>query len=502
MYVERKRKVGKKKGKEIKETGTYIEWGNDYDVNEEIEFVFNDRRSWLDRLLHGDKDYSNEAYELMWKHQEFYRQVREAEAEYAERGAVLWCTHGSKPTKLDECTGHGVSVNGNEVMTCNSNTVDENIFSFGACGNGLYEPLYSEEAPYPAELAKDGIHYRCVPILLREWGYGGINERSDKPGVYIAEPRIDAPQLEGYLQHDDEYVEALLTEYNLLCLYGGVITIEENPEQEENILPIQEFARYVVIPKIMIVRKEPNTKSDEILRLEAGQRIDVILNGGQRIEENNLVESRLWVEIKLDDDTIGWVADENILPDALIETVPPKEVNVKVFGKDDKTLYPSENWGIVGAGDYINDPMKVITEDKIERYRIAVAPRILNPKYGKDGLVQMDDFMAFNMFVELDVENKITLKIDTKYCFVVDIKAHSYNKYPDGHTGNSNIVSAESDVESGIVQTGIRYPKAVNPLIVAIDNIDGTIIEFCTGSLDFNPNDYRLLKVTAHLKEV
>ena len=39
-------------------------------------------------------------------------------------------------------------------------------------------------------------------------------------------------------------------------------------------------------------------------------------------------------------------------------------------------------------------------------------------------------------------------------------------------------------------------------MLVAKDNIDGSVIEFATNSLDFNPNDYRLLKVTAHLKEI
>lgn len=59
------------------------------------------------------------------------------------------------------------------------------------------------------------------------------------------------------------------------------------------------------------------------------------------------------------------------------------------------------------------EPMKIETEDGRSRYRIAVAPRILNPKYGKEGLVQVDDFMAFNRFVKLDVEDKINLKTDT-----------------------------------------------------------------------------------------
>jgi len=57
--------------------------------------------------------------------------------------------------------------------------VKENICDFGACGNGKFEPLYSEEAPHPAETAlnqKGQKRYVCRPILLGEWGHGEPKE--------------------------------------------------------------------------------------------------------------------------------------------------------------------------------------------------------------------------------------------------------------------------------------------------------------------------------------
>ena len=58
------------------------------------------------------------------------------------------------------------------------------------------------------------------------------------------------------------------------------------------------------------------------------------------------------------------------------------------------------------------------------------------------------------------------------------------------------------DVESGILQTGIRYPYATNGTEYAAGNVDISVIEFChlsTGGI--NCDDYELVKVIAYLKE-
>lgn len=65
-------------------------------------------------------------------------------------------------------------------------------------------------------------------------------------------------------------------------------------------------------------------------------------------------------------------------------------------------------------------------------------------------------------------------------CVVADLKAHTYNKYPNG-----------------MVQTGIREPNATNASEFSPDDVSGMVIEFTIreDTLDFNPNDYRLKEI-------
>ena len=55
----------------------------------------------------------------------------------------------------------------------------------------------------------------------------------------------------------------------------------------------------------------------------------------------------------------------------------------------------------------------------------------------------------------------------------------------------------DTNVESGIVQTGIRYPNATNDREYAIKNRDGSIVEICTDS-----NGYEQMKKELNLKEL
>ncbi|MDE7477108.1 MAG: DUF4280 domain-containing protein, partial [Lachnospiraceae bacterium] len=159
--------------------------------------------------------------------------------EYVLRGAVLSCTHGNKCSRLDMCRDHGIYSQGNAVMTCNDYITDENIFNFGLCGNSEYQPMYSETAPPPAKTGKDKdgeLRHICFPILLEKWGYGLGDYRFDNSyGSYVLNPDASSKCLTK-MQHGDEqgeeYEKALMTRDNLICLYSGVITIEENPEEE------------------------------------------------------------------------------------------------------------------------------------------------------------------------------------------------------------------------------------------------------------------------------
>ena len=96
------------------------------------------------------------------------------------------------------------------------------------------------------------------------------------------------------------------------------------------------------------------------------------------------------------------------------------------------------------------------------------------------------------------MENEKTGEQISKNCYVLTNKAHTYNTYPDGHE-NSTLGEAHFDIDNGWFQTGISYPGSINAsgsAALALDNVDGSIIEFATNKLDFNPNDYRLLQIT------
>ena len=95
------------------------------------------------------------------------------------------------------------------------------------------------------------------------------------------------------------------------------------------------------------------------------------------------------------------------------------------------------------------------------------------------------------------MENEKTGEQISKNCYVLTNKAHTYNTYPDEHE-NSTLGEARFDIDSGWFQTGISYPNSYNAggsAALAPDNVDGSIIEFATDKLDFNPSDYRLLQI-------
>ncbi len=201
--------------------------------------------------------YSDNILLLMNMNNEFRNQANAAaeyivstaeEDEMVVRGAILSCTHGNRNIRLDACKSHGVYRKGNPVMTCKDCKVGENIYDFGACGNGKFEPVYYDNiAPHPNETAinKEGrLRYKCYPLVGKKWGVGPAALRSDvlggiMQGAYEVKDKDKSRELAkeyakrlktGYV---DEYVEILTKKYSLLCVYGGIITVEENLEVEE-----------------------------------------------------------------------------------------------------------------------------------------------------------------------------------------------------------------------------------------------------------------------------
>lgn len=256
--------MGKENDNMVTVEGTLHEQSNG-DINTVTEGFLFKEMGWsskkLSELLHDSEYYDYEQYanELMARHYDYYQQLKEIDYEYVLRGAILTCTHGNKETRLDALEDHGVYFRNNPVMTCTDCKLEKNIFSFGACGNAKYQPVYSETAPPPAEEEADNngvMRKKCIPILLREWGYGDNDERytlfirnDGGSDFYTSDPVNDKQERFSYRDHieglnegkDEEEIEELIDEYdralmtcdNLLCLYGGVITIEENPETEE-----------------------------------------------------------------------------------------------------------------------------------------------------------------------------------------------------------------------------------------------------------------------------
>ena len=213
---------------EIKKKGNSVEVIDSGDSNfdngnitqEILRFTF-DSLSYYD-FKRSDKYYQKKGEELMAMHQAFYKQIDPIQI--VLRGAILKCTHSSDNAyiKLDTLEDFGVYSHKHSVMTCTDCKASENIFNFGLCGNSVYTPVYTKDLPRPTKKGLDknfNEHSVCIPLLADEWVIG---DRGDATSVYIDKETCEIEQFE----------EALLTNASLLCYYGGIITIEQNPEDE------------------------------------------------------------------------------------------------------------------------------------------------------------------------------------------------------------------------------------------------------------------------------
>ena len=102
--------------------------------------------------------------------------------------------------------------------------------------------------PPPKELMKDNRgneHYKCLPIILDGvWGLGDENSRSiffyalarQYNLVFGQEWEYDEKDLKKALKkrknmkNKEEYVKIWMSNANVLCLYGGIITVVENAD--------------------------------------------------------------------------------------------------------------------------------------------------------------------------------------------------------------------------------------------------------------------------------
>lgn len=274
--------------------------------------------------------------------------------------------------------------------------------------------------------------------------------------------------------------------------------VDKEKEKEKNKEKEKKKDEYFVISSTnLTIRNTASTDSKAVSKLSPGDRFKIVLDEGtsKKITKKDST-GRVWIKIYHNGTKIGWIAEEYVLPDEPIETIPPEKVTGK-FNGEEKILKPRVTWGSPGKGTYPPGVQK----DSEGRYKVAVGPKILNPKYPDDGGIQDDDFKAFSRNIEVILEHKTTKKRKILNCVVTDFKAHTYSKYPDGHS-NIKRIKASFNVKNGILQTGIAYPKSWNgdkSLACSEQHMNGTVIEFCGGDVDIETEDYCLIKVISNI---
>ncbi len=178
-------------------------------MTQDIEFLFGSKDRFFGVSQNSE---NNKTLDIMYRYRTYYGQEKN-EAEYALRGAILYCTHGNKYVRLDMPEDYGIYSGGHPVMSCKDNKFGENISSFGACGNSKYEPVYSDEVPPPSETEQDNSgkdRYKCETLESGDW--------------LISVESLFLGIVEGSLQ------QALSLDSNSICLKGGRIGIKQNPE--------------------------------------------------------------------------------------------------------------------------------------------------------------------------------------------------------------------------------------------------------------------------------
>ncbi len=99
------------------------------------------------------------------------------------------------------------------------------------------------------------------------------------------------------------------------------------------------------------------------------------------------------------------------------------------------------------------------------------------------------------------MENIDTGNVETIPCVISNIKAHTFNTYPTSEHPKDNGHTAFFEIENGWGQTGIAYPLSDNAdqgIPFAIDNIDGSMIEFVGTTFTYkgySAGKYRLKEI-------
>ncbi len=278
-----------------------------------------------------------------------------------------------------------------------------------------------------------------------------------------------------------------VTQTNLENVLG--ISVEKYKELygEKN---LEEIQKYVDENKIYGFNPEENEKLlVKVIEQTTGCSVTVIetQEGEKRyqLQEGDSTVLREYTTVKI---------RENIEKNSwkVAEIIIPEEVS-SVLDGEEQIKYPLVNWGLAGCGKY---PEGVNLDDE-GRYVIAVGPKIIIPDYPDDGKIREDDFQNYSNIVKVVLVEKETKEEKIIECVVTDYKAHSYNTYPDGQPYDTGNV-ASVDVENGLIQTGIAYPKCSNAKkdeACATEHMGGQIIEFCGHAVDFDISKYTLKSI-------
>lgn len=306
---------------------------------------------------------------------------------------------------------------------------------------------------------------------------------------------------------------------------------------------------FAVVPKKLIVRRARTTKQDAnfiLAQIESGKEVKVVTEGkGNRRNyvfasaEDDSNDYR-WIKVTCmpdkeykqegdgDGEVEGWVPRVLIREDGkrtlrFNELYNFSKVNMYCkykntqknkdedkLGEFMEVVNSFADWGLLGSGSYSGPVGK--TDGK---WNVAVAPLIIDWEYPPAGKVEADDIKGFSKIIKVF----LTIKDDKKSadksseqtieCYVKDLKAHSFNQYPypddvlvkegrdEGEYTSELVEEAWANVFQGFIQTGIKYPNVTGKkrLVVADENMDGSIIEFCGSTIEglgFDMKDYEL----------
>ena len=399
-----------------------------------------------------EKKRQEQLCELMSMYQHYRGIV--AEPQYVPRGSKLRCQYGTEFVQLDCLEDYGI-YRGMWTLLTTLDCRPENIHNFGSCL--CPEANYRNRLPMTVANTVDGktaikaiyneFPHICIPLVDEENGWRQVK----KDLLVEANAHRDA--------------SVLLSNAVLVCQYGGIITVEEVLETEEEVVNERNNEKYVVIPKVLNVRSEASIQSEIIDQLEAKDRVYVTGNSKEEKTDDGII---VWTQIEYEGEE-GWVDDSNILLDRPIVTENfPASVTIEILynngSRKSDVRCLSEKWY---TSAYIQ-----ASGDTEGRYNIAIGPRIMNPKYKDDGEILEEDFLAFSRCVDVVIKKKEGGQQRKLECYVFMWKAHTYNTY------NNADMTVTANVENGIFQTGIRYPNAKNNKEWAEENDDGSVVEF------------------------